>query len=138
MAPRSNTTARRVTTVNSNQVAINNQQGVLNAHQAVFNDEQRRINAAQARTNAQVQQQLDDDRKIASGGVATAVAVASMPALDLGKKIGLGVGVGSYDGRSGVAVGLAARVSEALQFKLNAGTSSEGRAAAGAGGMVAW
>lgn len=88
-------------------------------------------------TNAQVQGQLAENRKVASGGVAVAIAAASMPALEAGKKFGFGLGVGTHDGRSGVAVGVAARVSESLQLKFNVGTGG-GKVTAGAGGLWSW
>lgn len=111
---------------------------MVNANQAVFNDHQRQVNTSQAFTNAQVQRQLRDNRKLASTGVAAAVAIASIPALDTGKKVGLGVGVGTYDGRSALAVALAARVSDALQLRFNLGTGNDGRVAASVGGNYAW
>ena len=119
---------------------INSDQSVVNANQAAFNDNQRQRNAAQTRTNAQVRRQLRDNRKVASTGVAAAVAIASIPALYTGKKVGLGLGVGvsTYDGRSAVAMALTARVSDALQARFNLGTGSDGRMAASMGGNYAW
>lgn len=128
--------ASSLTTVNDDQATINSDQSVVNANQAAFNDNQRQRNAAQTRTNAQVRRQLRDNCKVASTGVAAAVAIASIPALDTGKKVGLGVG--TYDGRSAVAMALTARVSDALQARFNLGTGSDGRMAASMGGNYAW
>ncbi|MES2533752.1 MAG: YadA C-terminal domain-containing protein [Pseudomonadota bacterium] len=124
--------------VNGNQAAINNVQASVNAAQTTVNERQSAINAAQATTNAQVQNRLDENRKVASTGSAIAMAAGSIPALEAGRQAGLGVGVGNYDGRSALAIGVAARVSDALQLKFNVGTGAGGKASAGAGGMWSW
>jgi hypothetical protein len=122
----------------ADQAAINNVQASVNAAQTAVNDRQASINAAQANTNAQVQSRLDENRKVASTGSAIAMAAGSIPALEAGKQAGLGVGVGNYDGRSALAIGVAARVNEALQLKFNVGTGAGGKASVGAGGMWSW
>ncbi|RYG11748.1 MAG: hypothetical protein EON92_09840 [Burkholderiales bacterium] len=93
---------------------------------------------AQAATNAQVQNQLSDNRRVASTGTAMAMAAASIPALEQGKNFGVGVGGGTYDSRGAFAIGLAARVNQALQVKLNVGTGNGGKVGAGAGAMWSW
>ena len=118
-------------TANANQAAINNNQALVNANQA-------NINAAQSLTNQQMQAQTASNRKISSGGIASATATASMPALQREQKFGIGVGVGNYDGQSALAIGVAARVSEQLQLKFSVGTSGGGKTTVGAGGMYAW
>lgn len=118
-------------TANANQAAINNNQASVNANQA-------NINAAQSLTNQQMQAQTASNRKISSGGIASATATASMPALQREQKFGIGVGVGNYDGQSALAIGVAARVSEQLQLKFSVGTSGGGKTTVGAGGMYAW
>lgn len=122
----------------ADQAVINNVQASVNAAQTAVNDRQASINAAQASTNAQVQSRLDENRKVASTGSAIAMAAGSIPALEAGRQAGLGVGVGSYDGRSALAIGVAARVSEAVQVKFNVGTGAGGKASVGAGGMWSW
>ena len=98
------------------------------------------VRQLEAVANAQMQtsQQVYANRRIASTGTAIAVSAASMPPLEAGKTIGVGVGVGSYDGQSAASVGLAARISESLQIKLNVGTGSGGKTAVGAGGLWSW
>jgi autotransporter adhesin len=118
-------------TANANQIAINNNQATINANQA-------NINAAQSVTNQQMQNQAANNRKISSGGIASATAAASIPALERGQKFGMGIGVGNYDGQSALAVGVAARVSEQLQLKFTVGTGGGGKTTVGAGGMYAW
>jgi hypothetical protein len=125
-------------TVNVNQATTNASQSTFNTNQANINAVQAQTNALQSGTNARVQQQLVDNRKVASSGVASAVAAASIPALERDKKVGVGLGVGNYDGSSAFALGVAARVSESLQLKFTVGSGNGGRVSAGAGGMFSW
>lgn len=108
--------------------------GQLNAATAA----QAITNASQAGFNNRIQAQTDANRRIASNGTAIVAAAASIPALEAGKNIGFGMGVGGYDGRGAISVALAARASQALQFKLHVGTGSGGKVAAGAGGLWSW
>ena len=125
-------------TINVNQATTNAGQSTFNTNQANINAVQAQTNALQSGTNARVQQQLADNRKVASSGVASAVAAASIPALERDKKVGVGLGVGNYDGSSAFALGVAARVSESLQLKFTVGSGNGGRVSAGAGGMFSW
>lgn len=125
-------------TINVNQATTNAGQSTFNTNQANINAVQAQTNALQSGTNARVQQQLVDNRKVASSGVASAVAAASIPALERDKKVGVGLGVGNYDGSSAFALGVAARVSESLQLKFTVGSGNGGRVSAGAGGMFSW
>ncbi|MDO9405716.1 MAG: YadA C-terminal domain-containing protein [Polaromonas sp.] len=96
------------------------------------------IASAQAATNTQVQNQLSDNRRVASTGSAIAMAAAAIPALEQGKNFGVGVGGGTYDSRGAFAIGVAARVNQALQVKLNVGTGNGGKVGAGAAAMWSW
>lgn len=87
---------------------------------------------------AYLDKQDANNRSVANIGVAIAMAAASVPALDSGKNFGIGVGTGTYGGRSALSVAGVARVSQSLQVKFNVGTGSDGRAAAGAGALMSW
>lgn len=86
----------------------------------------------------QLNQQTSYNRRIASTGTAIAVAAASVPALEGSKHFGVGVGTGTYDGRSAISVAGEARVNRAIQVKFNIGTGSDGKVAAGAGALMSW
>lgn len=131
VAPTDAVNVQQMNAMSGSQAAAFAQQDRINATQA-------QINSQQTLTNAHVQQQLTSNRKVASTGAAVAVAAASIPALEAGKEVGVGAGVGHYDGQSAFAIGVAARLSESLQIKLNVGTGPGGRAAVGAGGMWSW
>lgn len=106
--------------------------------QTTINNNQTAINNAQAATNQALQNQTTANRRVSSTGIAIVAAAAALPALEAGKQFGIGVGVGTYDGRSAISVGMAARLSQQLQIKLHAGTGNSGKVAVGAGGMWSW
>lgn len=76
--------------------------------------------------------------RMAGRGIAIATALASVPDIEPGKRMGLGFGVGSYAGNEAVSAAFVVRASDALKLRINAGTSGDGRFAIGAGGMFSW
>lgn len=86
----------------------------------------------------ELSQQTGVNRRIASTGTAIAMAAASVPALEGTSSFGFGVGTGTYDGRAAISVAGVARVSNHVQVKLNIGTGSDGKTAAGAGALMSW
>lgn len=60
----------------------------------------------------------------AFAGVAGAAAMANIPAVDPGKRFGLGIAMGGFKGQNAVAVGAGLRVSDNLQVKASASTSA--------------
>jgi len=85
---------------------------------------------------------LNDDiehvDQMAGRGIAIATSLASIPDLEPGKTAGLGVGVGSYDGRNAVSAAFVVRANENLKLRVNGGTAGDGKFAFGAGGMLSW
>ncbi|GLQ89944.1 hypothetical protein GCM10007898_35190 [Dyella flagellata] len=86
----------------------------------------------------QLSQQTGVNRRIASTGTAIAMAAASVPALEGTSRFGVGVGTGTYDGRAAVSIAGEMRVSSHVQVRLNVGTGSDGKTAAGAGALMSW
>jgi len=76
--------------------------------------------------------------QMAGRGIAIATSLASIPDLEPGKTAGLGVGVGSYDGRNAVSAAFVVRANENLKLRVNGGTAGDGKFAFGAGGMLSW
>ncbi len=99
---------------------------------------QTQTNNNQATFNQAIQSQTAENRRISSTGIAIVAAAAALPGLEAGKQFGIGAAVGTFDGRSAIAVGLVARITQALQVKLHVGTGHNGKVAAGAGGMWSW
>lgn len=76
--------------------------------------------------------------RMAGRGIAIATALASMPDLDSGKRMGFGFGVGSYEGHNAFSAAFVVRASDNAKFRVNAGTAGDSKFAFGAGGMFSW
>ena len=67
--------------------------------------------------------QLENTRKSLAGGIAAVSAMANIPMVDNGKTFAIGVGVGSHDGQSAIAMG--------ASYRVNANTLVRGSIAGG-------
>lgn len=96
-----------------------------------------RLGAIDARLNG-----MDFDLRrldrLVGRGVAIATAMASVPALDGDKRIGIGIGTGTYDGRFAFSAAIIGRVGNDAQFRVNIGTAGNGKVAAGGGMTIGW
>lgn len=81
---------------------------------------------------------LEHVDRTAGRGIAIATALASMPDLEPGKRMGIGIGAGSYDGHNAMSAAFIVRASENAKFRVNGGTAGDGKFAFGAGGMFSW
>lgn len=69
--------------------------------------------------NAFTSEQVTKLESKTAGGVAAIAAMASVPQLSAGKDISVGVGVGSYDGKTAVSIGVHKRINESLTARFN-------------------
>ena len=88
--------------------------------------------------NAFTSEQVTKLETKTAGGVAAIAAMASVPQLTAGKNLSVGVGVGSYDGKSAISVGVHKRINESMtaRFNLATGMGSGAKPVIGAG--AAW
>lgn len=83
--------------------------------------------------------QLLESEKLLSRGIASATALANIPALSEGKSASVGIGVGNYNGHTAVALGANFRVSAGSQIRASMATgSSGGKTAVGLGASASW
>ena len=82
--------------------------------------------------------QLQDTRKMLSRGIASVTAMANVPAVDQGKTFSVGLGVGSYDSNTAIALGASYRVSQNVVLRGSVAGGSSGKAAFGAGIGASW
>ena len=88
--------------------------------------------------NAFTSEQVTKLETKTAGGVAAIAAMASVPQLTAGKNLSVGVGVGSYDGKTAISVGVHKRINESMtaRFNLATGMGSGAKPVIGAG--AAW
>lgn len=88
--------------------------------------------------NAFTSEQVTKLESKTAGGVAAIAAMASVPQLSAGKDISVGVGVGSYDGKTAVSIGVHKRVSESLTARFNFASGLGGGSKPVIGAGAAW
>jgi hypothetical protein len=76
--------------------------------------------------------------RLAGRGTAIALSAASIPQMADGQNIAVGVGFGTYDGRTAFSAAILGRISDNAQFRLNAGTTGAGKVGAGGGITFGW
>jgi trimeric autotransporter adhesin len=98
------------------------------------------LQATQALNNAAfngLQTQVNQNARIAIGGIATAAAMANIPNIEPGHRIGLGIGIGNYAGTTGFAVKLSARIADRLVIGASVGRA-DGQVTSGGGATLQW
>jgi autotransporter adhesin len=73
-----------------------------------------------------LQTTVNNVARTAYSGIAAATALTMIPEVDAGKTIAVGIGGGSYQGYSAVAIGFTARLTDNLKLKGGVSGSSAG------------
>ncbi|MDW9232864.1 hemagglutinin family protein (plasmid) [Burkholderia cepacia] len=81
--------------------------------------------------------QIEHDRRDASGGIASAIAIASLPQAPAPGKTMVAVGGGTYSGQTALAVGISTYAGRWV-LKANGSTNSRGTIGAGFGAGYVW
>ncbi|WP_175785597.1 YadA-like family protein [Burkholderia ambifaria] len=95
------------------------------------------LNTALNQTAGQLQQSINDTARKAYAGVAAATALTMIPDVDKDKVLSVGVGVGSYQGYSAIALGATARITENIKMRTGASLGGSGTAI-GMGASMQW
>ena len=82
--------------------------------------------------------QLNETRKMLSGGIAATIAMSNIPLVDSNKTFAVGVALGGYDGQSAIAAGASYRVNPATVFRGSVAGGSASKTAVGAGVSFSW
>jgi autotransporter adhesin len=82
--------------------------------------------------------QLQDTRKMLSGGIASAAAMSNIPLVETNKQFAVGVGLGGYDGQSAIAFGASVRANPSTVFRASIAGGSASKTTVGAGMSFSW
>lgn len=88
--------------------------------------------------NAFTSEQVTKLEAKTASGVAAIAAMASVPQLSAGKDLSVGVGVGSYDGKTALSIGVNKRINESLTARFNFASGVGGGAKSVVGAGAAW
>lgn len=106
----------------------------------IANHEQR-IQGLESQTNskfADLNKQIDDNRKRASAGIAGVAAMANIPQVLEHQTFAIGAGAGNTDGESALAVGFSARASQNTVVKASVSNDTQHNFVVGAGVSYGW
>ena len=106
----------------------------------IANHEQR-IQGLESQTNskfADLNKQIDDNRKRASAGIAGVAAMANIPQVLEHQTFAIGAGAGNTDGESALAVGFSARASQNTVVKASVSNDTQHNFVVGAGVAFGW
>lgn len=106
----------------------------------IANHEQR-IQGLESQTNskfADLNKQIDDNRKRASAGIAGVAAMANIPQVLEHQTFAIGAGAGNTDGESALAVGFSARASQNTVVKASVSNDTQHNFVIGAGVSYGW
>lgn len=87
---------------------------------------------------ASLKNEVNENKKIAAAGSASAMAQANIPQVLNGQTVAFGAGIGGYDGANAVAVGVSFRASENVTVKATVSDDSESNVGYGAGISVGY
>ncbi|WP_435954789.1 YadA C-terminal domain-containing protein [Dryocola sp. BD626] len=100
-----------------------------------------RIGALESQTTssfAKLKNQVDDNRKRSSAGIAGVAAMANIPQVTNTQNFSVGAGVGTADSESALAVGFSARATENTVVKASVSNDTQHNFVAGAGVSYGW
>ncbi|HGX3708969.1 TPA: YadA-like family protein [Escherichia coli] len=104
-------------------------------------DHEKRITNLEANSSAnfgKLKNQVEQNRKRASAGIAGVAAMANIPPVNQGQTFAVGAGVGNTDGESALAVGFSARASESVTVKASVSNDTQHNFVVGAGVSYGW
>jgi hypothetical protein len=82
--------------------------------------------------------QMQEVRKMLSAGIASTAAMSNIPLVDPSKSFAVGVGLGSYDGQTSIAMGASYRLSPSAVLRGSVAGGSNSKTTVGAGVGFSW
>lgn len=127
--------------IEANRQALANTNQRVAANTAQLANHEQRITGLEQSTNARfadLNKQIDDNRKRASAGIAGVAAMANIPQVTNTQVFSVGAGVGHTDGESALAVGFSARATENTVVKASVSNDTQHNFVVGAGVSYGW
>ncbi|WP_189364652.1 YadA-like family protein, partial [Ignatzschineria ureiclastica] len=79
-----------------------------------------------------VEKKVHENRKVASAGIAGAMAMSSIPYIEY-SKYSFGMGVGHYDGESALSIGFQGKINDRARYRLQMSYDTQNKVGLGAG-----
>lgn len=127
--------------IKASKAAQDKANATLAQHSAQLTDHENRISDLEQSNSAsfgKLKNEVDENRKRASAGIAGVAAMANIPQVLQNQFINVGAGVGTTDGETALAVGFSGRAGENTVVKASVSNDTQHNFVVGAGLAVGW
>ncbi len=127
--------------IKASKAAQDKANATLAQHTAQLADHETRISDLEQSNSAtfgKLKNEVDENRKRASAGIAGVAAMANIPQVLQNQSINVGAGVGTTDGETALAVGFSGRAGESTVVKASVSNDTQHNFVVGAGVAVGW
>ncbi|WP_229905724.1 YadA C-terminal domain-containing protein [Rahnella laticis] len=132
-------TQQQITALNAE--AEQNHAEVLSESHARFQADKQVLSESESYTNqkfSDLKSQVDDNKKEAAAGSASAMAQANIPQVQESQQFAVGAGIGGYDSENALSVGASFHAGQATIVKMSVSDDSQSNVGYGAGVSVGW
>ncbi|WP_226790022.1 YadA C-terminal domain-containing protein [Rahnella sikkimica] len=129
----------QITTLNAE--AEQNHAEVLSESHARYQADKQVLSDSESYTNqkfSDLKSQVDDNKKEAAAGSASAMAQANIPQVQESQQFAVGAGIGGYDSENALSVGASFHAGQATIVKMTVSDDSQSNVGYGAGVSVGW
>lgn len=130
---------KQITALNAE--AEQNHAEVLSESHARFQADKQVLSESESYTNqkfSDLKSQVDDNKKEAAAGSASAMAQANIPQVQESQQFAVGAGIGGYDSENALSVGASFHAGQATIVKMSVSDDSQSNVGYGAGVSVGW
>lgn len=130
---------KQITALNAE--AEQNHADVLSESHARFQADKQVLSESESYTNqkfSDLKSQVDDNKKEAAAGSASAMAQANIPQVQESQQFAVGAGIGGYDSENALSVGASFHAGQATIVKMSVSDDSQSNVGYGAGVSVGW
>ncbi|WP_313485220.1 YadA-like family protein [Pseudescherichia sp.] len=127
--------------IKASKAAQDKANATLAQHTAQLADHETRISDLEQSNSAtfgKLKNEVDENRKRASAGIAGVAAMANIPQVLQNQSINVGAGVGTTDGETALAVGFSGRAGDSTVVKASVSNDTQHNFVVGAGVAVGW
>ncbi|EGD6457159.1 hypothetical protein IAJ44_004219 [Salmonella enterica] len=129
--------------IDTNTQSISRNETRITKNERTLSNHENRISTLEANQGygnrfSALKNEVEQNRKHASAGIAGVAAMANIPQVSQGATFSVGAGAGTYDGEQGLAVGGSARLGKQVVTKFSVSATTQSDFVAGAGVSYEW
>ncbi|WP_026879174.1 YadA-like family protein, partial [Ignatzschineria larvae] len=128
-------TARNVTGIADGEISATSKDAINGSQLYVVKEDIKNINYTLNHYNTRmntIEKKVQENRKVASAGIAGAMAMSSIPYIEY-SKYSFGMGIGYYDGESAISMGIQGKINNHARYRLQMSYDTQNKVGLGAG-----